>query len=873
MDAERFRRVLALFDQACAIDVEHRAALLDNQCANDPGLRAEVESLLAADASPAPGVSAAGAGAMLLAAEIGADTAAPDVALQYQTVPVLTGHYRVLRIIGEGGMGVVYEAEQTSPRRNVALKAIRPGLASRQMLRRFQREAEILGRLQHPGIAQIYEAGVSDADRPEQAYFAMELVNGRPLTEYAAAQRLSTAQRIDLMAKVCDAVQHAHQRGVIHRDLKPANILVEPDGDPKILDFGVARLYGGTAEEMITRTSAGALLGTLRYMSPEQVSGQPDAVDTRSDVYALGVLLFEILVEQLPYELDGKSLPDVVKAIRDDPPRRLGSLKPALRGDLETIVAQAIAKDPQRRYASASALAADLRRFLRNEPVEARRPDALYLIGKLIARRRALVISATLALLCFVVGAIATAWQAVRATREQIRAERAEAAATADALRARSEAAKAERISAYFQQMLASADPQTALGREISVRELLDQVALSVQSDLAGLPEVEAAVRDTLGDTYRSLAQYEQAELHLRIAVELRRNTPGVAPLDLAASLHHLAAAVFAKGDLNNAYSHAQEALTLRRQHLGETHREIADNLHLLARIAIRAGRLDQAENWFREEYSMRADRLRLRDQGLVLCLSRLGVLLQETYRLNEAEQLQRQALSLARELHSDEHPATLVAANNLGYLLTESGRYADAEPLLRDTLRVARRVWGNEHPDTARLMLLLSKALHGLGRDAEAEPVVREGLAIWERKFSTKDRPIADFHIVLAQIHLALEGPAGAAEAERIIRDALELFGKRRDVIAFQAEGVLGECLTAQGRYDEAESVLLGSFADIKAARGARHRQTHQAIERIVKLYIAWDKPQAAGEYEAQLPNSTREHHPLEDQGSEGGK
>ena len=287
-------------------------------------------------------------------------------------LPASIGNYRIVRLLGEGGMGAVYEAEQDQPRRRVALKVIKAAWASPEMLRRFEQESRALGRLQHPGIAQIYEAGSADAGFGVQPFFAMELIHGKPLVEYANEHKLNTRQRLELMIQVCDAVHHAHQRGIIHRDLKPGNILVDETGQPRILDFGLARATDSDAQAT-RQTDMGQLLGTLAYMSPEQVLADPYALDTRSDVYALGVILYELLAGKMPYTLS-RHLHEAVRTIQVTDPAPLSAVSRVYRGDIETIVAKALEKDKERRYASAAGLAGDIRRYLNDEPIIARRP-------------------------------------------------------------------------------------------------------------------------------------------------------------------------------------------------------------------------------------------------------------------------------------------------------------------------------------------------------------------------------------------------------------------------------------------------------------------------------------------------------------------
>jgi WD40 repeat protein/serine/threonine protein kinase len=344
--------------------------------------------------------------------------------------PTAIGRYQILRLIGEGGMGAVYEAEQEHPRRKVALKIIKHGMASPELLRRFEQESQALGRLQHPGIAQIYEAGTVDTGFGPQPYFAMEFIRGVPPRDYAEAHHLNTNQRLEIMAKICEAVHHAHQRGLIHRDLKPANILVDDTGQPKILDFGVARVTDSDARSTL-QTDMGQLIGTLAYMSPEQALADPLDIDTRSDVYSLGVILYELLTGQLPYPVSRK-IHEAIQAIREADPVRISLINRMYRGDIETIVNKALEKDRSCRYPSASGMAADLHRYLTDEPISARPPSASYQLRKLAHRHRVLVLAITAVLVILVCGISVTTWQASVARRERDHAKTSEQTATVE---------------------------------------------------------------------------------------------------------------------------------------------------------------------------------------------------------------------------------------------------------------------------------------------------------------------------------------------------------------------------------------------------------------------------------------------------------
>jgi WD40 repeat protein/predicted Ser/Thr protein kinase len=416
--AARFRRLMELFEIGRGLAASERATWLDRECADDAALRGELAQMLARDQRE-DGAIAPGAGLRVLEpASSGGSVAGLDqLAFDAHQTPVLRGDYRVLRVIGEGGMGVVYEAQQAFPRRRVALKALHAGRASRRALLRFEQEAHILGRLQHSGIAQLYEAGLSNPESGDQAFLAMEFVDGTPLTQFALEHQLPLRARVELLAQVADAVQYAHQRRVIHRDLKPGNILVLASGVAKILDFGVARLADDDSAQESGMTAAGQLVGTLPYMSPEQVSGDAREVDARADVYALGVMLYQLLTERLPHPPEGRSMPQMLLAINNETPPAPRSLVGSIPRDVDAICMRALEKQRERRYQSAAEIAADLRRWLRGEPVSVRAESSTYVLTKFVQRNRVATALATLAALALAAFAVQSALSARREAR------------------------------------------------------------------------------------------------------------------------------------------------------------------------------------------------------------------------------------------------------------------------------------------------------------------------------------------------------------------------------------------------------------------------------------------------------------------------
>src|SRR5688572_22292760 len=542
------------------------------------------------------------------------------------------GRYKIRRLIGEGGMGAVYEAEQEQPQRTVALKVIKPGLASPELLRRFAQESQALGRLQHPGIAQIYDAGTADTGYGPQPYFAMEFIRGEGLRDYVDKHHLSTRQRLELVAKVCDAVHHAHQRGLIHRDLKPGNILVDDSGQPKILDFGVARVTDSDAQATM-QTDVGQLVGTLAYMSPEQVLADPLELDTRSDVYALGVILYELLSGRLPYNIS-KKLHEALHTIREEDPSKLSSINWTFRGDIETIVAKALEKDKARRYSSAAELAGDITRYLKDEPIQARPPSTSYQLQKFARRHKALVWGIAAVFLVLTGGIFVSTWQAVRASRAEKEAVRDRDRATAaeqtansardDALTARETAvaaenqAKLDRDRAVAEKDRADTEAATAravtgflqknlfeqvtggTGRgtspDLSISGALDRAAARIDGEFDKQPLVEAGVREAVATSYLSLFSFAKAEVQLERAVALRRRNQVDENSDTLKAMHMLAVTYGNNRKLAESETLLARTLEIRKRQFGPDSPEALQIGYDLAVTYAADQKLDKAE-------------------------------------------------------------------------------------------------------------------------------------------------------------------------------------------------------------------------------------------------------------------------------------
>ncbi len=744
MSVDRDRLIKQLFAEASDRFGPDREHFLRQRCGDDPALRSAVERLLSADS----------------AVQTGFLEGEPRTVVE-AAVPARIGRFRVLRKIGEGGMGAVFEAEQDHPRRQVALKIIRQACLSPRMLRRFEHEVQILGQLKHPGIAQIYEAGTHNDGAGPVPYFAMEYIQGRPLLDFAKHHHLTVRQRLELMAEICEAVHHAHQKGVIHRDLKPANVLVEEtDGaKPKILDFGVARAIRSDVQLVTMHTEVGQLVGTLSYMSPEQVVGRPDELDLRSDVYALGVMLYELLAERLPYDLRNHSIPDAGRIIREQEPSRLSSIDTALRGDIETIVAKALAKEKERRYQSAAEFADDIRRFLTDEPIVARPASRAYQLRKFAKRNKGLVGGVVAAFAVLLLAVVGISLALVRATR----AEKA-------ALRS---AAKATAVSTFLQDMLAGIDPEEVGPGALTVREVLDRAAARVDEELADQPEVAASVHQTLGNHYSSLGLYFEADRHLRKAVELRRSfTTGDDP-ELAEALTDLAAGLQDKRDVAEAEAPMREALEIHRRIFGEGSLEVAESLHGLALILIEKEQAREAEALARESLDIRRRLLGSEHADVATTAGTLGSCLMVLGRLDEAEAMVRYAVDMVRRLPDDNELSLAGRLTFLSNILRARGKDVEEEAVLREAIEIRSRRLAADHPALAWNLYCLAQVRHKLGDLDEAESACRKALDIYVQKRSPAHVDIARCQQLLAQIY---EEQGRFAEAEGLWSACLEM-------------------------------------------------------------------------------------------------
>jgi len=615
------------------------------------------------------------------------------------------GGFVLLKRIGMGGMGAVYEAEQSQPRRRAAVKVLRPGVFAGRMRRRFEFESEVLAKLRHPGIAQVYAAGVFEMGGEGQPWFAMELIDGPGIQTYAKQNALTIADKVRLLLAVCDAVQHAHQCGVIHRDLKPDNILITTSGaggavQPKILDFGVARSID-TQMHATMHTVAGELVGTLAYMSPEQLLGDSEQIDARCDVFALGVIAYELLGNKLPHGAAGASFAHVMRAIEQDEPPMLGTIDPALRGDMELIIAKALEKDPGRRYQSAAELAADLRRYLNDEPVLARPATAIYQFRKFARRNRALVGGVFTTMLALAVGMILYAREAQSARR------------AAD--EARYEADKATAINNFItndflMKLLAAANaPETE--RRLPVADLVNQAASQVGVMFADQPLAEAAVRNEIGSIYYNLDAVDQSGEQFERALTLWESQLGPNHVDTLKAVNNLGQVRARQRRGQEAEALYRRALEGRRRALGEDNSYTLITKNNLAEIFRGADRLDEAEALLRETLASQERVHGPSHKNTITTLGNLGALLMQRGRNEEAETLHRRAYAASRATLGRDHVMTIMTGVRLGSVLHRLKRATDAEPLLVEVVTASEQALGDTHSETINARRMLARS------------------------------------------------------------------------------------------------------------------------------------------------------------------
>ena len=786
---EQWQRIEALFDEALSLQPDERTAYLAEAC-SDAGLRAHVERLLAADAQ---------AGTFLdTPAHEAVSPLFHDLKNPLQTTDTGSligrrlGAYRLVDVLGQGGMGTVHLAERADGQyeHRVALKLVRPGPDSSETYRRFAAERQILARLQHPGIARLLDGGVTEPT-PEaphgQPYFVMDYVAGEPITTYCEAQRLDMQARLRLFLQVCEAVQYAHRNLVVHRDLKPSNILVTDDGQVKLLDFGIAKLLGsdepGHDPEAMMLTRTGHLLMTPEYAAPEQVRGE--AVTTTTDVYALGVLLYEVLTGQRPYQFDQYTPTEIERVICEQEPTKPSTavrhktttandtpptihLDKQLRGDLDTIVMMALRKEPERRYGSVEQLAEDLRRYLGGLPVLAREDTVGYRTRKFFQRHRLGVTAAALVIVALVAGLTVALWQA--------------GVAAAERDRARLESTKAAEVKTYLVDLFEISSPDASKGETISARELLERGAERLETELADQPEVQAEMLYVIGEVYWKLGLFDRSR------------------------------------------ALAERALALRRSHFGPEHPEIALSLAQLGTLARNQGHLDESEQYHRESLMMRQKLFGKAHVTIANSLNNVGFTLSEKGQLEQADSLYREALAMYDAVLGPGQLESVGAMHNLALVLHDQAQYADAVPFAEEALRIQKEAYGELHSGVANTLHALALITKNNGDPETAETYYRQAL-------NTKEQLLGSDHpstlLTVNNLALLLSQQGNLKDAEVMYRKALDanrsIYGSRHRRVGLVLNN-LGRVQFSQGAIDEADTLFTEALSIFREVLGSDH-------------------------------------------------
>ncbi len=825
MDEKNWHNVKEIFLAALEKDASDRTGFLDEICADDSDLRQEIESLLASHEEIEDFIEKP-------AFEVGEvfTTGANQTEKHF-------GNYKIIHEIGAGGMGAVFLAERSDGEfeQKVAIKIIRQAIAESELISRFKRERQILATLNHPNIAKLLDGGVSDDGLP---FLAMEYIEGEAITKFAERENLKLEERLKLFLKVCSAVAYAHRNLTVHRDIKPSNILVTKEGEPKLLDFGLAKLIDENLSNDTEQTQTAFRALTPAYASPEQLKNEP--ITTSSDIYSLGIVLYELLTGERPFQFEGKSLEEIIKTVTtfEPPPPSANPQSairnPKLKGDLDNIALMALRKEPERRYKSVEAFAEDIERHLKGLPVAARPNTFRYRTEKFIQRNRVGVFAASLVLIAVLAGLITTGWQSRVAAHERDQAQQAQA--------------KAEQINSFLQSILSAASPEEK-GKDAKVIEVLNDAVQNIDTKFGNQTELKAQALLTIGQTYYQLGLMDEAEKTLRQSLKLNSELYGEENKATSSCMIYLGSTVLDQAKFDESEQLLTKAIETERKLSSAGNKELALALAVLGELYVRKAAFEKAKPLLEESVAMSDKLLGENNADSAYTLISLGRAQMFSGDLVGAEATYRQSVAIYRQLSSRYEVRLAVALLNLGLLLVTKKDYDNGIGIMREADIIFFQKQG-ESFSSFESHVYLCIAYFSKADYSQAIVEGNKAIAIG-RKLKLENA--SDFIATLDNVGLALTRTGKAKEGEPFLREALKIridsLPKENFGIAL-ANSELGECLTAQKRYAEAEPLLTESYESLKTSQGTENPRTVLAKSRLATLYEKTNRAELAAQY-----------------------
>lgn len=842
-------KIKELFQQAAELASEERKDFLNRECAGDSALQNEVESLLESFNKTENFLETPHLKTL-------------DLIIQDDSNALLgkrVGNYQIEKKIGDGGMAVIYSAVRIDDqfKKNVAVKFIKRGMDTDEIIKRFRTEQQALASLEHPNIARIIDGGTTENGLP---YFVMELIEGVPIHEYCNINKLSTTERLKLFQRVCSAVEYAHRNLIVHRDIKMSNILVTSEGEPKLLDFGIAKLLDHSSEKtQFTRT--GMRLMTLEYASPEQLQG--GQITTATDIYSLGIVLFELLTDHKPFKFKNSSPAEIENVICNIIPKKPSTvineihntllkdgekitispetvstsrrenfqkIKKRLNGDIDNIVLKAIKKEPERRYSSVEQLSEDIRKYFAGLPITAQKDSALYRAKKFFERHRTGSIASVIILLLLVAGSIGIIHQADIANKERDKAK--------------IEEAKALKINSFLQEIFSSPDPSKE-GKDIKVVNVLENAVKKIDVELADQPEIQAALRTTIGTTFQNLGLYNEAIVQFEKAAKTYETIFGENNTKTASSIKNLALAYHYKGRFNKADSLYEKAVNIHTK-LGIRNINFAEALNDHGTLYMDRGKFDKSIENYKKALIIYKE---IKDtSGIISVFNNMGISLDYKNDLNGAENLYRKAIQLTLAWHDENEIKLIHLYNNLAFIYDAKDSIKGTIEMFTKSYEIRKKLLGEDHPEFAMSAYNLGAAKFYNGDFNEAAELINKAKQIWEKSLSKNHLYLGGLYFWLGRINNQ-KGKPKIAENYLLKSIKIRTNNSLDNALAL-TESELARSYILQGKYKAAEPILLKNFALIRKEEGENHRDTKYVSGLLHQLYSEWNKPENAAQY-----------------------